>query len=220
MRVVRTDLERSTTTRLVRAARDPANRVAIALLVAASVASWAALVAYEPGTGAPAFVLGWTLMMAAMMVPSIAPLVLLSRGPRAPLVVGYLVVWAAVGVVPYAAMELGLEPAAPIVLALAGIYELSPLKAACLRRCRTAAAFLMDHYRSGPFRLGLEHGLWCLGCCIGLMAVLVAAGSMGLGWAVAITVVVFVQKVVTGTELSARVIGVGLLVAAVIATVT
>ena len=212
------DHERATTASQVRAAvADPANRLALALLAAASVASWAALAVSEPGMGAPAFLLGWTLMMAAMMVPSIAPLVLLWRGPRPPVVLGFLAVWAAVGVVPYAAMTLQLELAAPVVLALAGAYELSPLKATCLRRCRNAAAFLMDHYRSGPFRLGVEHGLWCLGCCVGLMAVLVFAASMGLGWALAIAVAVTVQKVLTRGELSARVIGVGLLAAAVVA---
>jgi predicted metal-binding membrane protein len=213
------DHEHATTASLLRAATaDPANRLAVGLLAAASVVSWIGLVVYEPGMGAPAFLLGWTLMMAAMMVPSIAPLVLLSRGPRPPIVLGYLVVWAAVGVVPYAAMRLEFGLAAPIVLALAGIYELGPLKATCLRRCRIAAAFLMDHYRSGPFRLGVEHGLWCLGCCVGLMAVLVFAASMGLVWAVVIAAAVFVQKVLTG-ELSARVIGLGLLAAAVVAAV-
>jgi predicted metal-binding membrane protein len=110
-----------------------------------------------------------------------------------------------------------IEPAAPVVLAIAGIYELSPLKAACLRRCSNAAAFLMEHYRSGPFRLGVEHGLWCLGCCVGLMAVLVFAASMSLAWAVAIAAVVFVQKVLTGGGLSARIVGIGLLLSAVVA---
>jgi predicted metal-binding membrane protein len=75
----------------------------------------------------------------------------------------------------------------------------------------------MEHYRSGPFRLGVEHGLWCLGCCVGLMTVLVSAASMQLRWAVAIAAAVFVQKVLTGGELSARVIGVGLLIGAAVA---
>ena len=74
----------------------------------------------------------------------------------------------------------------PVVLGLAGVYELSPLKSACLRRCRNPAAFLMEHYRSGAVRLGVEHGIWCLGCCVGLMAVLVLAASMQLGWAIVI----------------------------------
>jgi predicted metal-binding membrane protein len=210
----------TTTPILVRAAvRDPANRLALAMLAAASAVSWIALGTYRSDMGPTAFLVGWTLMMAAMMLPSIAPLVLLYRGSRVWLALGYLIVWAAVGVVPYAAMSSMLRPAAPIVLALAGIYELSPLKAACLRRCANAAAFLMEHYRSGPLRLGIEHGLWCLGCCVGLMAVLVFAASMSLGWAVAIAAIVFVQKVLTGGELSARLVGVALLISAVVAAV-
>jgi predicted metal-binding membrane protein len=205
---------------LARAAlADPTSRVALAALGAASAIAWVGLATYEPGMGAAGFLAGWTLMMAAMMLPSIAPLVLLHRGPRVPLALGYLAVWTVVGIVPFLAMEAEVMVAAPIVLAGAGLYELSPLKATCLRRCTNVAAFLMDHYRSGPFRLGVEHGLWCLGCCVGLMAVLVFAAAMGLGWAVAIAAAVFVQKVLTGGELSARVLGVGLLAAAVVVAV-
>jgi predicted metal-binding membrane protein len=148
-----------------------------------------------------------------------APRVLFPRGPRLRLALGYLAVWTAVGVVPFVAMQADLTVAAPVVLGLAGVYELTPLKASCLRRCRNAAAFLMERYRSGPFRLGVEHGLWCLGCCVGLMAVLVFSAAMGLGWAVAIAAVVFVQKVLTGGEVSARVLGVGLLVAALVTSI-
>jgi predicted metal-binding membrane protein len=169
--------------------------------------------------GAAGFLAGWTLMMAAMMLPSIAPLVLLYRGPRTVLAAGYLAVWGALGLLPYAAMEWGLEPALPLVLALAGVYELTPLKHACLRRCRSAAAFLMERYRSGPLRLGVEHALWCAGCCVGLMAVLVLAASMGLLWAAAIAAAVFVQKALPLGELSSRLTGVALLVAAVAVTV-
>jgi predicted metal-binding membrane protein len=194
-----------------------AGELARAALGAASAIAWAGFATYEPAMGAPGFLTGWTLMMAAMMLPSIAPLVLLHRGPRLPLVLGYLLVWTAVGLVPFLAMEANLTVAAPVVLGAAGLYEVTPLKAACLRRCRNAAAFLMERYRSGAFRLGVEHGLWCLGCCVGLMGVLVFAAAMGLGWAVAIAAVVFVQKVLTGGELSARVLGVGLLAAAVAA---
>lgn len=188
----------------------------LALLVATALA-WAGLVGYEPPMGLAGFLAGWTLMMTAMMLPSIAPLALLYRGPRIRMAVAYLVVWGATGLIPYAAMEWGLDPALPIVLALAGVYELSPLKSACLRRCRNGAAFLMEHYRSGPFRLGVEHAVWCIGCCVGLMAVLVLAASMALGWAAAIAAAVFVQKVLPLGEVSARLTGVALLVAAVVA---
>ena len=189
-------------------------------LFAASAVAWVGLAGYEPPMSLPGFLAGWTLMMAAMMLPSIAPLALLYRGSRTGLIVGYLAVWGALGLVPYVAMERNIEPALPIVLALAGVYELSPLKTACLRRCRNAAVFLMDHYRSGPIRLGVEHGLWCIGCCVGLMAVLVLAAAMSLVWAAAIGVAIFAQKVLPHGDLLARLIGVGLLVSAIVAAMT
>src|SRR5918999_739598 len=175
-------------------ARDRTTAVAGAALLVATALAWVGLAGYEPPMGIGGFLAGWTLMMTAMMLPSIAPLALLYRGPRTPMAVGYLVVWGATGLIPYAAMEWGLDPALPIVLVLAGVYELSPLKSACLRRCRNGAAFLMEHYRSGPFRLGAEHGVWCIGCCVGLMAVLVLAASMGLVWAAAVPAAVFRPK--------------------------
>ena len=158
------------------------------------------------------FLVGWTLMMAAMMLPSIAPLVLLlHRGNRAALASGYLTVWAATGLLPWAAMYWSFQPAPAIVFALAGIYELTPVKQACLHRCRNAATFLMERYKSGPFRLGMEHGLWCAACCAGLMIVLVLAASMNLAWAAGIAVVVFIQKVLPWPKVTARVTGVVLL---------
>ena len=91
------------------------------------------------------FLGGWTLMMAAMMLPSIAPLVLLVRGNRPALVAGYLVAWAVTGFVPWFIMKWSLQPAPSIVLGAAGLYELTPLKSMCLRHCSNAATFLMEH---------------------------------------------------------------------------
>jgi predicted metal-binding membrane protein len=199
----------------------PRDRTSLAALtlVAAAGAAWAGLAAWEPPMGLVGFLLGWALMMTAMMLPSIVPLALLYRGSRELLAVGYLAVWTATGIVPYVAMEQGFEPAVPFVLALAGLYELSPLKAACLRRCQDPATFLMQHYRSGPLRLGVEHGLWCIGCCIGLMVVLVLAASMGLGWAAVIAGIVTAQKVLRLGERVAWATGVGLLAAAVVTAI-
>jgi predicted metal-binding membrane protein len=194
--------------------------IALAALLAASTVAWMVLVTYEPPMGFLGFTLGWSLMMAAMMLPSIAPLWLLYRGSRVGMAAGYLAVWSVVGVVPYVAMERAMGMTVPIVLGLAGVYELSPLKSACLRRCRNPAAFLMEHYRSGAVRLGVEHGIWCLGCCVGLMTVLVLAASMQLVWAIVIAAAVFVQKVLPRGQVSARLIGVGLLVTAVAVAVT
>jgi predicted metal-binding membrane protein len=190
------------------------------LLLAAAAAAWLALAAYEPPMGAAGFLVGWTLMMAAMMLPSIAPLAALARGGQARLAAGYLAVWSAIGLLPWAAMDHGLSPALPLVLAAAGAYELSPLKGACLRRCRNPVGFLMEHYRSGPFRLGVEHGLWCIGCCAGLMVVLVLAASMSIGWAAVLAGIVFAQKVLPLGETWARITGAALLFAASVTLVS
>jgi predicted metal-binding membrane protein len=102
-----------------------------------------------------------------------------------------------------------------VALAAAGLYQLTPLKTACLKHCRTPADFLMQRWGRGPFRLGLEHGAWCLGCCWALMAVLVLVGMMGLAWVVGIAVLVAAEKIAPRGLVWARVSGVALLVAAV-----
>jgi predicted metal-binding membrane protein len=191
----------------------PRGNAATALLGAAAVA-WIAVVAYEPPMGLVGFLLGWTLMMAAMMLPSIVPLAALHRGNDALLAAGYLATWSATGLVPWELMENDLSPALPVVLAAAGVYELTPVKHACLRRCRNPVGFLIKHARSNPFTLGVRHGLWCIGCCVGLMAVLVLAASMSLAWAAVIAGVIFVQKVMPLPETSTRVTGAALIFAA------
>ena len=178
----------------------------------------------------------WTLMMAAMMLPSAAPMVLLhhagTRGEAAlgrvarsaVFVLGYLVVWAAIGIavwlgglVAEALLPMDARPyAVALVLAAAGAYQLTPLKHACLRACRTPADFLVTHWyggRLGTLRLGLAHGVYCVGCCVALMAVFVGAGAMGLAWAVAIAAIVFAEKLFPGGILVARLTG-GLLIVA------
>jgi predicted metal-binding membrane protein len=154
--------------------------------------------------GAPAFLAGWAVMMAAMMLPSAAPLVLVYRRgasgvSTAALVAGYLGVWAAVGLLAYAAhMTIEDSRASALVLAGAAAYELTPLKARFLSKCRDPAGFLMTRWRGTPavaLRLGVEHGLFCLGCCWALMAVLVVAAAMGLAWAAVIALAVFAEKV-------------------------
>src|SRR5262245_2219020 len=123
----------------------------LGFLAAATAAAWIGLRNDGHAMGLLPFMGGWSLMMAAMMLPSIAPLVLLVRGNRPMLAAGYLTVWAATGVVPWLAMQWPLHLAPWIVLAVAGLYELSPLKETCLRHCGNAATFLMQHYKSGPF---------------------------------------------------------------------
>jgi predicted metal-binding membrane protein len=199
----------------MRTAAQLSPRPAAAALLGGSAVAWLGLVAYEPPMGALGFLFGWTLMMAAMMLPSILPLAALHRGSDAGLAAGYLAAWSATGLLPWVAMEHDLSPALALVLAAAGAYELSPLKNACLRRCRNPVGFLIEHARSGPFRLGVEHGVWCIGCCAGLMAVLVLAASMSLLWAALLAGVVFAQKVLPLGETTTRVTGAALIIAAV-----
>jgi predicted metal-binding membrane protein len=190
-----------------------------AVLLAAAALAWLAVAAYEPTMGPGGFLVGWTLMMAAMMLPSIVPLAALVPGGQTALAAGYLSTWAATGLVPWEAMERGLSPALPLVLAAAGAYELTPLKGACLRRCRNPIGFVLARPGTGPFRLGVGHGLWCVGCCLGVMVVLVLAAAMSL-WAAAILAgVVFAQKVLPLGETTARLTGVALLTAAAVVAV-
>jgi len=105
--------------------------------------------------------------------------------------------------------------AAPVALAVAGVYQLTPAKQACLRKCRGPADFLMQHWGRGPLRLGLAHGVWCLGCCWALMAVLVIVGMMGLWWVVGLAAIVALEKLTRRGVLVSRVTGVVLLGAAI-----
>jgi predicted metal-binding membrane protein len=187
-----------------------------AVLLAAAALAWLAVAAYEPPMGVAGFLVGWTLMMAAMMLPSIVPLAALVPGGQTALAAGYLSTWAATGLVPWEAMERGLSPALSLVLAAAGSYELTPLKGACLRRCRNPIGFVLARPGTGPFRLGVGHGLWCVGCCLGLMVVLVLAAAMSL-WAAAILAgVIFAQKVLPLGETTARLTGAVLLASAAV----
>ena len=157
------------------------------------------------GLSLPLFLAMWVAMMAAMMFPSVAPVAILwSRSIRGraeglqrvrrmtAFVAGYLVAWTAYGLLAFAAL-LGtqrLVEASPDgakwlgvgIFAAAGLYQLTPLKDACLRHCRSPMMALL-HYASfkgqaRDLRVGVHHGLYCVGCCWGLMLVLVAVGVM------------------------------------------
>jgi predicted metal-binding membrane protein len=181
----------------------------------------------------------WTLMMAAMMLPSAMPMILLHRrafAARPPIrsevrtgifVATYLLVWGAAGIVVWigalvagALLPMEARPFAVAgVLLLAGIYQLTPLKSACLRVCRSPMDFLLTHWRSGlagEVRLGVEHGLYCLGCCWALMLVFVAAFAMGLLWAAIIALAVLVEKVLPWGVVFSRAVAVVLIAGAVL----
>ncbi|SDK79073.1 Predicted metal-binding integral membrane protein [Arthrobacter sp. ov407] len=191
------------------------------------------------GLGLWGFLGVWTLMMAAMMLPALAPLTstylrsiraVRSRRVRTirttGLVGGYLLTWIGFGVVAYAAAALsGLlaEDSANIapwvgagVLVAAGAYQLTPLKDFCLRHCRSPVAFLLHvsgyKGRLRDVRVGMYHGVYCVGCCWGLMVVLIAVGVMNLAWMAVLTVVIFLEKTWKYGPTLSRITGVSLIV--------
>jgi predicted metal-binding membrane protein len=164
----------------------------------------------------------WTVMMIGMMTPSATPVLLVfaashvrraKRGvPAAVLAfgLGYLSVWAGFSAVATLAQWTLHQAAllsplmattsprlgAAIVIA-AGVYQLTPLKRACLTHCQTPMGFLMSHWRdgtTGAFRMGLHHGLYCAGCCWVLMCVLFAVGVMNLVWVAVLTAFILIEK--------------------------
>jgi predicted metal-binding membrane protein len=195
------------------------------------------------GLALPAFIALWVAMMVAMMFPSVAPVAILwartiqARSTGATrawrimtFVAGYLVAWAAFGVVAFVAL-LGsqrLVATAPEVakwLAVgifltAGLYQLTPLKRACLRHCRSPMTSIL-HYASikGPardFRVGLHHGLYCVGCCWGLMVVLVAVGVMNLAAMALLAIVIFLEKIWRRGDTLPRIVGIGFIAFALV----
>jgi predicted metal-binding membrane protein len=181
---------------------------------------------------APLFMSMWLTMMVAMMFPTIAPMVLahrmvvLKRGegnlPTVVFVAGYLFIWTAVGLIPLVALiafqnagpQLGLrwlEIAAGAALVVAGLYQFTPWKSFCLKQCRTPMSFILTHdFGGGPaaaFKAGASHGLYCLGCCWALMAVLVIVGLMNLAWMAVIAVVFLTEKNLPYGPVVSRVVG-------------
>jgi predicted metal-binding membrane protein len=201
----------------------------IALLLAlAAVAWWSTadrMAGMDGGPGTDLGALGWFLgvwvvMMAAMMLPSLAPTVALyatmtrRRGVSRPLIfsAAYLLVWGSAGALAYGLFALGDAVAGDAlawdsggrwfavgVLAFAAVYELTPLKDVCLSKCRSPLGFLLTTWRDGPrgaLTMGARHAGWCLGCCWALMAALFALGVMSLTWMAVVAAVIAFEKTV------------------------
>lgn len=166
---------------------------------------------------APLFLAMWATMVVAMMFPTVAPIVLLHRmvmrrSGRGPALTvsfsaGYLLVWTAAGVVPFLVLVTfrdathqasWVQRVAGVVLLVAGAYQFTGWKQTCLRACRQPLTFLFTHHfgqgAAGAVRTGASHGLYCLGCCWALMAVLFTVGLMNLAWMAVIAVVFLVEK--------------------------
>jgi predicted metal-binding membrane protein len=202
--------------------------LSVAALLAAALACW--IVAFRGMSmmgGIGPFLAVWVTTMAAMMLPSAAPMVAAYAGigrerASTPLfVLGYLTVWTTYGVAAYVvAMELpdwSWLPGAGLVLA--GLYQLTPVKDSCLRRCRAPLGFVMQRWRDGPvgaFSMGVEHGVWCAGCCTGLMVALFALGMTSLAWMAAVALLILGEKALRGGERLAQVTGLGLIAAGVV----
>jgi predicted metal-binding membrane protein len=193
---------------------------------------------WTPGYAAVVLAM-WAVMMAAMMLPGAAPVLLLfaavvrNREPGAAatkawlLAAGYVLVWAVFSVGATALQRLlarllvltpMMEPVTPVVgavlLTVAGLYQLTPLKRVCLRTCRSPLTFLTQHWRAGragALRMGIDQGIHCLGCCWALMLLLFAGGVMNLIVILALTVWVLVEKLAPFGEQTARAAGIALL---------
>jgi predicted metal-binding membrane protein len=164
----------------------------------------------------------WAVMMAAMMLPSAAPAILLvaalarQRGERHAIAsswqfaLGYLAIWGAFSLVATGlqfvldragllseTMASGSVVLAALLLMAAGVYQWTPWKDACLRQCRSPIEFLTRYWRRGPFgplRAGAWHGAFCLGCCWMLMALLFVGGLMNIFWIAGLALLVLVEK--------------------------
>jgi predicted metal-binding membrane protein len=194
---------------------------------------------YGPMTGASAWMMTprwdaphlmllwamWAVMMVAMMLPSAAPTIVLGGDGGRPyfLALGYICVWALFSAAATALqvalgrlliltpmMEVSNRAAGAVLLAVAGIYQWTPLKRACLATCQSPMAFLTRSWRAGrtgAFRMGAEHGAHCVGCCWALMLVLFAGGVMNLAVIAALTAFVAVEKLAPLGAWSARASG-------------
>ncbi|UWQ20532.1 DUF2182 domain-containing protein [Jannaschia sp. W003] len=154
----------------------------------------------------------WVLMAAAMMLPTALPAFATydeiahahRLGGGATLVAGYGAVWLGFAGVATAAQMLAAPEAfspafAAAMLVLAAAYQVSPLKEACLSRCRMPLTFFMAHWNDGPWRMGLRLGAVCLGCCWALMALALVGGAMSLGFMALATVLMTLEKLGRGT---------------------
>jgi predicted metal-binding membrane protein len=195
--------------------------------------------AWTPGYAVLMFFMWW-IMMVAMMLPSASPMILLfarfnrtQRDKGAPYVptgvfaLGYLLVWAAFSQVAVT-VQWGLERSGLLssmmastsvtlgaaLLIAAGVYQLTPLKYACLKHCRSPLFFISHHWRPGEWgalRMGLEHGAFCTGCCWFLMALLFYGGIMNLFWIIGLALFVLLEKVAPAGHWVGWVMGVGLI---------
>jgi predicted metal-binding membrane protein len=184
------------------------------------------------------FILGWTAMMVAMMIPATLPLILLYRTVSRPrlnpiqarvgilaLLLGYMGVWAVAGLPVYlyalSAESIGTVAAVlpAVLLVIGGVYQFTSLKRSCHTRCSSPLFFLMHNWKPGTIgalRLGALHGIDCLGCCAGLMLGLVALGMMNLALVFTVALIIFAEKTLPESHRIVRPLGVLMVAGAVV----
>ena len=180
----------------------------------------------------------WAVMMAAMMLPTTMPMVLVfgtlnrsrSEARRTvAFVAGYVALWTAFAAAATAAqwtlqatgllspMIVSMSPLfSAALLTIAGAFQFTPLKRTCLRACRSPFGFLLTDWRNGlggATQMGVRHGLYCLGCCWALMALLFVGGAMNLMWIAALALLVAMEKLAPKGEILARALGALMIVA-------
>jgi predicted metal-binding membrane protein len=215
----------------------------VGLLLALSVLGWVVTgdrmdgMDAGPGTDLGSlgfYVTAWVVMMAAMMFPSIAPMVLtyrridtrrreLDKAPRGSttlFVAGYLISWTAFGLAAFVLLDAikslsidalswneGGRYLAGGVIVAAAIYQLTPAKDVCLRKCRGPLDFVLGYWKNGyggALRMGIEHGAWCVGCCWALMAALFAVGVMSVGWMIFVAALIATEKLLPWKAIANR----------------
>jgi predicted metal-binding membrane protein len=225
---------------------DLGSRLALAGLVLVAGLAWLHLWTAPPAApGASALVTWaagfamWTVMMAAMMIPTALPvlrayaLTQRSRGAAGVIAfaAGYLLAWTGFAAAATTAQPVlgvaschaaGLAESDPrlaaALLVAVGIYQWTPLKAACLRQCQSPIGFLLSSWRSGvsgALRMGLRHGIVCVGCCFALMALMFVGGVMSFLWMAGLTALVLAEKLAILTPARARALGTVFVVAGV-----
>jgi predicted metal-binding membrane protein len=238
----------------VASAERPALRLTRETIVMFGVAAlaWAGVIAYARhmgngvgtmGMSFVAFMGMWSLMMTAMMLPAVAPVASLYLrtivSPNRPgrlvlFITGYLVVWAAAGVPAYFALRIiddqvadesgTMRVVAVVVLAAAGVYQLTPLKAVCLRHCRSPLAQLL-HYgnikgRAKDLKVALHHSAYCIGCCWALMALFFVFGIMNVWAMLGLAAIVFSEKLLRHGETVGRLAGAAFLALALLVAIS
>ena len=190
------------------------------VVLAVAALAWSLLLGYGHASGFAASFVMWNVMMVAMMMPALVPwLVLFETSQATRFAFGYFAIWGvyclgAAAAQHYLRDDAVTGEASGVLLVIAGAFQFTPMKRSCLRKCRSPLGHLLTRWRSGRafwLRVGLGHGMNCLGCCWALMAVAFALGVMNLWWMAALTLLIAAENLLPKGELFSRVTGAALL---------